>query len=69
MYIISFLVPLVLLSLPCWYAGRWLNIKLKPKESILRFLVWVAAVILLCFSYFYVVLWIAKEQLLTLFAP
>jgi len=52
MNLIIVLIPMILLSLPIHYFGKWLRTKINPRQSVLYFLCWLSIVCIIGFIYF-----------------
>ncbi len=48
------LIPVLFLSLPFYFLAKFLEQKLQPRQSSKQFLLWLIAVLVSAFLYFYV---------------
>ena len=53
-YNFKLLLPVVFFSLPFYFISKYLERKIKPRESGKQFLMWIIVVLLSAFIYFFV---------------
>ncbi len=51
-YYITVLGPIIILALPIYFWGKYLERKIKPRESVQRFLAWVGVILSSCIAYY-----------------
>jgi len=57
-YTITIIGPIIILALPIYFWGKYLERKIRPRENIRRFLAWLGVVLTSCLVYYILCLFV-----------